>query len=185
MITQLTASARFLFQKLSHAGNIAREVSVSKITNLMGSNMYRFKQGKTFFKNLFNFQKNTAASPFLPQTDMNQAWEDAKVQYENTLKVARLAFKDNKQAGSLLQLSEKTYTRGITCWLQHAQIFYATLLTNPKLQHEMARFGYSEKKLRFELENIEERALALMHISKAPGEACTKQVKRRRRRTAR
>lgn len=174
MFTQLTSVIRYIYKKLHNAGS-ASSANVKKFFN---GNMYRFKQGKSFFKGLFGRPGSTGKTSYITQTEPNQAWEDAKIQYENTLKVARLAFKDNRQAASVLHLSERKSKKGITGWLQHAQIFYATLLTNPKLQKEIAKFGYSEKKLRFELDNIEERALGVVNLSKTAQTA--KQVKKRR-----
>lgn len=184
MIKKVIFFVRSLVQKLHIKGQIYQKVSTERVRSALGTQKYHLNQGKAFMKKFFNFSKNQVNPPLASRSDMSLAWEDAKVQYQNTLRVARLAFKDNQQAQNLLQLSEKKRRRGIDGWLQHAQIFYATLLTNSKLLEELSKFGFTEKKLRLELDSIQERALAVLHISKTTGtETVRKDIKSRKRRS--
>ncbi|HSH03359.1 MAG TPA: hypothetical protein VLL52_12630 [Anaerolineae bacterium] len=77
------------------------------------------------------------------------SWQQAKATYTNTLKLARLAFKDNTEASNTLLLTGKREP-SFAGWTHQVQTFYQNLLANPAYLATMSRFNYDETKLKAE-----------------------------------
>ena len=78
------------------------------------------------------------------------SYQEADEVYMRTLKVARIAFKDNTKAQTALMLRGKR-KKNLAGWVAQAGTFYANLLAAPDLTARMAEFGYDYGKLEAEM----------------------------------
>lgn len=90
--------------------------------------------------------------------------------YMVTLTIARIAFKNNVQATSTLELNGKRATT-LSGWLSQARNFYHSLLGNDEWKTVMAGYGQNANKLEELLENVNGVAKAAEHVKKEMGDA--------------
>ncbi len=81
------------------------------------------------------------------------ARDAADLAYKRTLKLARVAFKDNTDAQISLDLNGRRKTT-IAGWQEQAEKFYEGILNDPALLADMARFTYDQAKLQSELDLV-------------------------------
>ncbi|MCB0226906.1 MAG: hypothetical protein KDI02_24630 [Anaerolineae bacterium] len=88
---------------------------------------------------------------------LEQARQTAAQAYDITLKVARVALKDNQKARHALALDGRR-KQDLAGWLGQTQTFYNNLLGQPSLLARLANFGYDQAKLESERALIEQVA---------------------------
>lgn len=88
---------------------------------------------------------------------INNTWKDADDRYMKTLKVARIALRDDRDAQTSLMFSGAR-KRSFSGWTDMAFTFYVNLLNKPEWITAMGEFGYDEPKL----QNEHDQVLALM-----------------------
>jgi hypothetical protein len=104
---------------------------------------------------LQNLQKQKYGERIAATAELEQAWKIAKQQYMKTLKIARVAFRENVKAdkATILYGIRKQSLSG---WLEQAQIFYTNILNDSELMNILSMYGYSPEKLRRESTLIDE-----------------------------
>lgn len=96
-------------------------------------------------------QKKEYSEQFAATAELNSLWDEANEMYISTLRIARIAFKNNPKHGySLLLYGDRK--QSITGWLEQVRIFYTNLLEHPELMEPMTRFGYTPEKIQSEFE---------------------------------
>lgn len=85
---------------------------------------------------------------------VQQAWTAAKVAYNDTLKIGRIALRGNESARNALGLSG-IRQRSLNGWLGQARRFYNNLLSSPDFMASMATYGYTQAKLEAESALVE------------------------------
>jgi hypothetical protein len=101
---------------------------------------------------------------------VNRARKTAERAYRTTLKIARIAFRDNEAARNALGLSGPR-KRTLSGWLDQARRFYSNLLSTPAFMVGMEGFNYGRAKLEAEAELINAVATASDEQHKKRGDA--------------
>ena len=101
---------------------------------------------------------------------LQQARSAAKQRYTRTLKLARVAFKDNTDAQISLDLNSRRKTTAAG-WQEQAEKFYEGLLADPALLAQMARFNCDQAKLQDELAQVTAVRDAHVNAYREKGEA--------------
>lgn len=132
--------------------NALSDADIKAELALFGYDEARLLAGKALSeeaKSLSRTQLVEYGEQYAASNDFYAKWEAAKTAYSRSLKVARIAFKDNSKAQSSLKLNgaRKGSFYG---WLNQAEDFYANLLANPDLTAVLAGYGYDEAKLQTE-----------------------------------
>ncbi|MBP7045079.1 MAG: hypothetical protein KBE23_20165 [Chloroflexi bacterium] len=84
---------------------------------------------------------------------LKSARDAADLAYKRTLKLARVAYKDNTDAQISLDLNGRRKTT-IAGWQEQAEKFYEGILNDPALLADMARYTYDQTKLQSELDLV-------------------------------
>ena len=77
---------------------------------------------------------------------LDAAWTEADAQYGKTVKLARVAFRDDVQAQGALMLAG-IRPQSLGGWLEQVEVFYRNLLSTPRFWEAIARFGLTREKL--------------------------------------
>ncbi len=81
------------------------------------------------------------------------AYEAADSAYMRSLKLARVAFKNDVQAQQGLGLNGRR-KKSISGWVDQALLFYASLLEKPEFLAGLAQFGYDAAKVQAEMDLV-------------------------------
>ena len=100
------------------------------------------------------------------KTSRKEAYDN----YITHLTIARIAFKNDVQAISTLELSG-TRAATLSGWLSQARNFYNSLLNNEEWKLVMAGYGQTQAKLVESLENVDGVARAAENVKKEMGDA--------------
>jgi hypothetical protein len=96
---------------------------------------------------LDNLRKMKYGERIAATAELNNAWKTAKQQYMQTLKIARVAFRENVKADKAIFL-KGVRKRTLSEWLIQAQVFYDNILNDGELMEILSRYGYSPERLR-------------------------------------
>lgn len=98
---------------------------------------------------LDNLRKMKYGERIAATAELNNAWETAKQQYMQTLKITRVAFRENVKADKAIFL-HGVRKRTLSGWLLQARVFYDNILNDGELREILSRYGYSSERLRQE-----------------------------------
>lgn len=102
---------------------------------------------------LFRQQDIEYGEQFAATADFHEKWEAARVAYGRSLKVARIAFKDDDKAQRALRLSGDR-KNSFSGWFKQADTFYQNLLASPDAIAAIGTFGYDQIKLQAEADLV-------------------------------
>jgi hypothetical protein len=119
---------------------------------------------------LDSFQKMKYGEQVAATTELKSLWEAAKQQYMQTLKIARVAFREIVKANKAIFLYGAR-KRTLSEWLLQAQVFYANILNDSELINALSGYGYSPEKLRRESALIDEVMEKSLEQKRKIGEA--------------
>ncbi len=94
----------------------------------------------------------------------------ANTNYINTVRISRIAFKNDVKATSTLELNGRR-ARTISGWLKQTLGFYRALLSNDEWKAALAVYGQTEEILNARLAAIESVAAASEAVKKEKGDA--------------
>lgn len=133
----------------------------------------RLREGRALYDEvmaLVRQQRLEYGEQYQASHETDDAWERAKDAYARTLKVARVAFKENEKAEAALGLRGARRT-SLAGWLEQATLFYRNLLDNPDLLAVMEPLASPRAKLEQELTLVEAVRSANVMQAKETGEA--------------
>lgn len=119
---------------------------------------------------LFEKQKKEYGEQYESTKLFNQLRSESEAQYNKTLKLARITFRNNSIAASSLLLDGERKENFLD-WYNQTTTFYNGLLANEELQKKLSQFGYTDKKLASEKEQIAKTYEAYVAQNKETGEA--------------
>ncbi len=119
---------------------------------------------------LVSKQKAEYGEQFEATETVRAAWDEANAAYMRTLKVARIALRDNTMAHGALELDGKR-KESITGWMGQATNFYLNLLAGAGMMAALANFGYNQTKLEAEQALVQAVAEANAVQEREKGEA--------------
>ncbi len=139
---------------------------------------YGFTETKlTEIKNLYeevaalhNVQKKEYGEQVAATSELNDIWDTADRQYMKTLKIARVAFKDNIKADKAIMLFGDR-KQSLSGWLEQARAFYSNIINDPGMLATIGEYGYLPEKLREEAALIDQVTTKHLAQKKEIGEA--------------
>lgn len=138
-----------------------------------GYNTTKINVGKallTSAQELVNKQKVEYGEQYEASEKVHKAWDDANKEYMKTIKVARIALKDDVKAQTSLMLS-KDRKRTLSGWIEQADAFYSNLTKDSTLMSKMTAFGFNATKLNNEYALVKNVKDANLEQEKEKGEA--------------
>jgi len=115
-------------------------------------------------------QKKEYGEQYEATETVRNAWNVADQAYAKTLKIARIALRDNVKAQNALGLSGER-KRSLSGWLEQAGRLYQNLLDDAEFVAAMTVYGYSQEKLETEQALVNAVREANMSQEKEKGEA--------------
>ena len=104
------------------------------------------------------------------QEKFKNSREEVYSDYMKMLTIARIAFKNDVQAGATLELTGSRATT-LGGWLSQARNFYRSLLSNEEWKAVMAGYGQTAEKLEDALQAVEGVSKAAENVKKEMGDA--------------
>ena len=155
---------------------IKNSLSDTKILNAvspMGYPESKLTEGQTLLTEtttLVESQKKEYGELDAAQAQFKSEKLKANETYKNMVAIARIAFKDDVQAITTLELNGRRATT-ISGWLKQTLGFYRAILGNGGWKSAMANYGQTEEKLTSEIAAIEGVAAASENVRKEMGDA--------------
>ncbi|MFN8504400.1 hypothetical protein [Kouleothrix sp.] len=140
-----------------------------------GYSAERLAQGKALYdrtQELYQEQHSSHGAHATAIDALETSKHQANRTYMRYVKVARVAFKNNRGALQALLLQERRHEQ-LDNWLGQARQFYNEALADPALLAQLARFGISEAMLQSGRQEVEAVADARSHRQKCQGAALT------------
>lgn len=138
-----------------------------------GYNTAKLNAGKTLLttaQELSNKQKAEYGEQYEASEKVEKTWEEANKEYMKTVKVARVALKDDVKAQiSLMLVGERK--KSLSGWIEQADAFYSNLVKDTALMTKMTAFGYNAAKLNNEYALVKKVKDANLDQEKEKGEA--------------
>lgn len=133
----------------------------------------KLNEGKTLLNDsqtLYEVQLKEYGDVDAAQDKLKTTRKEVYGNYITMLTIARIAFKNNVQAISTLELAGSRATT-LSGWLSQARNFYNSLLTNEEWKTVMAGYGQTAEKLTEALDNVNGVAQAAENVKKEMGDA--------------
>ena len=129
--------------------NAATNTEIAALLAGFGYDAARIAEGQALYETVLAAQvaqKQEYGEQYQATRTFDGAWKTANQAYMQLVKIARVAFKGDPNATSVLAISgdRKDSYSG---WLDQAQQFYLSALDSADFQTEMARFGVTLEKL--------------------------------------
>lgn len=161
---------------LSYGIIINNAINESEIANaiaLFGYTAEKLNAAKSLLDEcdvLVNAQIKEYGEQFEATEQVHTLWDNAAAAYNTSLKIARIAFKENAnaQAALLLNGDRKDSLSG---WLQQAQSFYNNLENNADFVQALSIYGYTAEKIAAEKALLADLEVAKQAQAKEKGEA--------------
>ena len=119
---------------------------------------------------LITKQKKEYGEQYEATAALNNAWSEADKAYMRTLKIARIALRDNVMAQNALGLSGLR-KKSLSGWLEQTGRFYQNLIADTELVAALSTYGYTTEKLQSEKALVDAVRDANMVQEKEKGEA--------------
>ncbi len=141
-------AGKLLFSQnaISNAKNVA---SIKEALAIFGYDDTKINEGASLLstaEQLQNKQLKEYGEQFAATDELNLAKATANKQYMVHLKLARIVFKQNREAQESLILTGDRKT-SISGWLKQAKTFYSNAIGNLKFVESLQRFGVTAEKL--------------------------------------
>ena len=101
---------------------------------------------------------------------LEEAWAQAKKDYNLLVQVARVAFKNDPGVATKLALNGRR-KESFSGWLEQANVFYDNAIANPDTIAALSNFGITQEKLQAGKTQVEELAALNAAQEKEKGEA--------------
>ncbi len=173
MAHEKTRIDQFLLASRVMIENALQNVDIKQALAAYGYSEEKLNNGKALYNNaetLQNAQKKEYGEQVAATAELDTVWEEAEQQYMKTLKIARVAFKDNVKANKSTMLYGDR-KRSLSGWLEQAKAFYANILKDTDLMTLISAYGYTQAKLEQESDLIDQVFTKHIAQKKESGEA--------------
>ena len=153
--------------------NALGDTGILNALTVYGYNSAKINAGKallTSAQELVNKQKAEYGEQYEASEKVEKAWDEADEEYMKTVKVARIALKDDVKAQTSLMLSGKRKAT-LSGWIEQADAFYSNLTKDTTLMNKMSAFGYNTTKLNTESALVKKVKDANLEHEKEKGDA--------------
>lgn len=163
----------FLFASRIMIENSLQDEQIKEALAAYGYTEEKLNQGKELYnkaEELHLARKREYGEQIAATAELDAVWDQAEKRYMKTLKIARVALKDNIRAyESTMLFGDRK--RSLSGWLEQAQAFYTNLLADSGFLTAMSAFGYTQAKLEQEAALIDQVIAKHMAQKKEMGEA--------------
>ncbi len=146
-------ATKTLEEVLTEAGraidNGLNDPEIAAKLSTFGYTAEKIQQGQTLYEKalqLYQEQKARYGDQFGATDAFYEKWEEVRKAYVQQIKIARIAFKDDREAWQKLGL-EGERPRAFAPWLQLAKRFYIYALGEEEIAERLAEFGLTAEKL--------------------------------------
>ncbi len=172
MTKPLSIAEQLLAAQVAIDGSMADAEILTAVTPF-GYPLTRFQAAYELYKEtavLVNVQKREYGEQYGATQAMDAAWEAANAAYTITLKIARIAFKNDPNARQSLMLVGNR-NRSFYGWLEQVDALYGNMIGHAASMAAMAPFGYDQPKLEAEAALAETARAANLAQEREMGEA--------------
>lgn len=163
----------FLFASRVMIENSLQDEQIKEALAAYGYTEEKLNQGKELYnkaEELHLARKREYGEQIAATAELDAVWDQAEKQYMKTLKIARVALKDNVRAyESTMLFGDRK--RSLSGWLEQARAFYSNILADSDFLTAMSAFGYTQAKLEQEAALIDQVIAKHMAQKKEMGEA--------------
>ncbi len=173
MMYQKMSIEDLLLKAQTVINNSLEDTDVLTSVSAYGYDRAKLNTGKELLdevNTLHQQQKKEYGEQYESTDELYKAFDKADIAYMKTLKVARVAFKDDIKAQAALKLNG-VRKRTIAGWLDQATLFYDHLISEESFKSAMAGFGYDDARLQAEKALVDEVTRAHHAQNKEMGEA--------------
>lgn len=145
----MTSIEKELAQAYVALHNAANDLQVLATLTLYGYNSQRLQEGLVLYEVAHNSVETQTMAHFSKATgskSFQQSWREAQLQYSQDRRAARVAFQQNEEIRSFLQL-DGSYPKSFDSWHQQARTFYVGLLNQPELQAVVQTLGLTVERI--------------------------------------
>ncbi len=168
----LSIDARLLAAQVA-IDNALANPDILAALQVFGYDLTKLTAGRALYDEvlpLVNQQKLEYGEQYEATETVKAVWAEADAAYMRTLKVARVALRDNTKAQAAMMLTGPR-KRTLSGWLEQAAAFYGNLLGNADLLAALAPFGYDQVGLEAEAALLQAVRAANLIQEKEKGEA--------------
>ncbi len=172
MTKPLSIAEQLLAAQVAIDGSMA-DAEILTAVSPYGYPLTRFQAAQELYKEtavLVNVQKREYGEQYGATQAMDAAWEAANAAYTITLKIARIAFKNDPNARQSLMLVGNR-NRSFYGWLEQVDALYGNMIGHAASMAAMAPFGYDQPKLEAEAALVEAARVANLAQEREMGEA--------------
>lgn len=129
--------------------NATSDAELIAMLSRYGYGIEQLQEGKTLYENArdsVRMQSETYFQKVNTAQAIQELWQLAKLHYQNDLRVARVALKENHPLRHFLQL-DGARPQALQNWLGQAKEFYARLSNRPELQTLLAPLGLTNERI--------------------------------------
>lgn len=169
---RLSIAEQLLAAQIAIDGSMA-DAEILTAVSPFGYPLERFQAARALYEEagtLMNVQKREYGEQYGATQAMEAAWEAANAAYTVTLKIARIAFKNDPDARQSLMLGG-VRKRSFYGWLEQVFALYGNMIGHADSMAAMAPFGYDQAKLEAEAALVEAARAANLAQEREKGEA--------------
>ncbi|MGB4871842.1 MAG: hypothetical protein WBP47_17430 [Candidatus Promineifilaceae bacterium] len=147
--------------------------AILQAVTLMGYDQARLQAARALYDEVMALvaaQQREYGEQYEASAALQAAWDAADLAYKRTLKLCRIAFRDQTKAQNTLGLygSRK---KSLSGWIEQATTFYINLLGTADLMAALSPYGYDQTKLEAEAALAQAVVQARAEQNKERGEA--------------
>lgn len=163
----------FLFASRIMIENSLQDKGIKQALAAYGYTEEKLNQGKELYnktEELHLARKMEYGEQIAATAELDAVWDQAEKQYMKTLKIARVALKENVRAyESTMLFGDRK--RSLSGWLEQARAFYSNILAEPDFLTAMSAYGYTQAKLEQEAALVDQVVAKHLAQKKEMGEA--------------
>ncbi len=133
----------------------------------------KLNQGKELYEKaetFHNARKKEYGEQIAATAELDTVWDQVEKQYMKTLKIARVALKDNVKAyESTMLFGDRK--RSLSGWLEQTRAFYSNIMADSHFLTALSVYGYTQEKLEQEAAQIDQVIAKHLVQKKEIGEA--------------
>jgi len=146
--SSLTIAERLLAAQVA-IGNALTNTQIQDYLAEYGRDLIYLQTGQTLYQAALDAdlqQKAEYGDQYAATDELNRLWKEANQTYMRYLKVARVAFKDDRGVAAELGLDGRR-KQTLSGWIVQARQFYSNALANAAILSKLAEFSITQEKL--------------------------------------
>jgi len=164
---------KILYESRMRINNSLSDAKILNAVSAMGYPETKLNEGATLLGEATTFvddQKREYGELGAAQAGFETERATANIAYMNTVRIGRIAFKNDVKAISTLELNGRR-ARTISGWLKQTLGFYRAILANDEWKAALAVYGQTEEILMAQLTAVEGVGTASETVKKEKGDA--------------